>query len=244
MNLARGRPTPVFEPARRSTQSEILDGGIDTSELANVLRDLARFNRAMMGHWPVLRWLDQATHKVPCDFPLTILDVGCGYGDLLRTIGGWGRRYRRPLKLIGIDLNPNVIAIARNATAPSEPIDYQSADVFEFKPVVPIDFIVSSLLTHHLSDAMLVRFLQLMDTTARRGWLIYDLQRSRVPFFFIALAGFAMQLHPVVTYDGRISVARALTRKEWQQHVIDAGISLDSVQLQWFMFRHVIGRLK
>ena len=36
---------------------------------------------------------------------------------------------------------------------------------------------------------MIVRFLRWMEATARRGWLIYDLQRNRVPFYFIALAG-------------------------------------------------------
>lgn len=238
-----GRPSPVFNSARRSTQREILDQGIDIDELANVLRDLARFNGAMMGHWSVLRWLFAAARNYPPEHPLTILDVGCGYGDLLRVIRRWGRRRGYVLNLIGIDLDPQVIAVAREATTAEEKIDYRAADVFGFDPGVPLDFIVSSLLTHHFSDAMIVRFLRWMDSTVRRGWFIYDLQRSRIPFHFIALAGVLMRLHPIVSYDGQISVARALTRKEWQQRISDASISAESVQLRWFMFRHVIGRI-
>ena len=55
--------------------------------------------------------------------------------------------------------------------------------------MAPIDFVVSSLFTHHLSDAMIVRFLRWMEATARRGWLIYDLQRQSCRIHFIGLAG-------------------------------------------------------
>jgi hypothetical protein len=74
--------------------------------------------------------------------------------------------------------------------------------------------------------------------------MIYDLQRSIVPFYFIALAGAVLRLHPVVTYDGRVSVARSLTRGEWEARLSDANISREVVDLRWFMFRFVIGRLK
>jgi hypothetical protein len=47
-----------------------------------------------------------------------------------------------------------------------------------------------------------------------------------------------------VTYDGRISVARSLTRKEWIDRIRAAGIARSAINLRWFMFRFVIGRLK
>ena len=65
-----------------------------------------------------------------------------------------------------------------------------------------------------------------------------------MPFYFIALAGALLRLHPVVVYDGRISVARSLTRAEWESAIAAAGIPRDAVDLRWFMFRFVIGRLK
>jgi hypothetical protein len=50
-----------------------------------------------------------------------------------------------------------------------------------------------------------------MEETARKGWLIYDLQRHPVPYYFITLMGKLTRLHPMVIHDGRISVARSLT---------------------------------
>ena len=54
-----------------------------------------------------------------------------------------------------------------------------------------------------------------MEETARKGWLIYDLQRHPAPYYFIGLIGKLTRLHPMVIHDGRISVARSLTRTEW-----------------------------
>jgi SAM-dependent methyltransferase len=234
----------VFERSRRSAQIEILDRPVSTAELADILRDLARFNGVMQGHRPVLRWLDRAVKNIPREQPLTLLDIGCGYGDLLRAIRAWARKRGRPLRLIGIDLSGQVIDVTRAVTPLADDIDYHAADIFTFTPLVSIDFVVTSLVTHHLPDEMVVRFLRWMETKAARGWVIYDLQRSIVPFYFIALAGPLLRLHPVVTYDGRISVARSLTRREWEARLAEAGIPRGAVDLRWFMFRFAIGRLK
>ena len=244
MDLTADQPPPVFDAGHRSAQTEILDGKVETGELAAILRDLARFNGAMMGHRPVIQWLERATKTVPVDQPLTLVDIGCGYGDLLRAVRRWARKRGRSMKLIGIDLSPQVVGVARAATVAADDIDYQAVDIFDYQPTAPIDFVTTSLVTHHLPDQMIVRFLRWMEATARRGWVIYDLQRSVVPFYFIALAGWLMRLHPVVLYDGRVSVARSLTRGEWQTRIAEAGLGLSVVQLRWFMFRFSIGRLR
>ena len=244
MPLTANRPPPVFDSGRRSVQAEILDGPVESGELADVLRDLARFNGAMLGHWPVLRWLERAVAAVPADQPLTLLDIGCGYGDLLRAVRRWARKRGRAMKLVGIDLSPQVVEIARGATEAADEIEYHAVDIFDYRPGGAIDFAVTSLVAHHLPDAMIVRFLRWMEASARRGWMIYDLQRNAVPFYFIALAGVLLRLHPVVVYDGRVSVARSLTRAEWRARIAEAGLDRRAVELGWFMFRFAIGRLK
>jgi hypothetical protein len=47
-----------------------------------------------------------------------------------------------------------------------------------------------------------------------------------------------------VIHDGRISVARSLTRAEWNERITAAGVPRAAVTLRWFLFRHVIGRLR
>ena len=231
--------------SRRSHEAEWLDGA-DTSpeELALVLRDLARFNRVMLGHWPVINWLRAAIKGDADGRVYTLVDVGCGEGDLLRTIRRWARRRGVNIRLIGLDLNRETIRIARNITNATDNIDYQVTDIFDFAPSAPVDFVVSSLLTHHMSDDLIVRFLSWMEQTVRKGWLIYDLQRHPVPFHFIGLMGHLTRLHPMVIHDGRISVARSLTRREWLARLDEAHIAREAVRLRWFLFRFTIGRLR
>jgi len=240
-------PKPMAKPdfSRRSAESEWLDDAdMQPDELALVLRDLARFNGAMLGHWPVISWLRRAMRRIPHGEPLTLLDVGCGYGDLLRAMRRWSRRAGVPLRLIGLDLSPETIRIAQQATEAEDEIEYRAGDMFEFQPAMPVDVVVSSLTTHHFSDAMIVRFLRWMEANARKGWLIYDLQRHVVPYVFIGLIGKLTRLHPMVIHDGRISVTRSLTRAEWNARIASAGIPAAAVDLRWFMFRFVIGRLR
>jgi hypothetical protein len=123
-------------------------------------------------------------------------------------------------------------------------IAYHAGDVFQFSPDRPVDLVVSSLLTHHFSDSQIVSFLQWMETTARRGWLIYDLQRHIVPYAFIGLAGKIARLHPMVVHDGRISVMRSLTRSEWQILIARAGLPAADIKIRWFMYRFAIERLR
>lgn len=231
--------------SRRSAEAEWLDGAdASPEELALVLRDLARFNGAMLGHRPVIDWLRRATKDAPKEKPLTLVDVGCGYGDLLRTIRRWARKRGLTIRLIGLDLSRETIRVAQTVTDDADEIGYRVMDVFDFAPPVPIDFVVSSLVTHHMSDDLIVRFLRWMEETARKGWLIYDLQRHPAPYYFIGLVGKLTRLHPTVIHDGRISVARSLTRAEWLARIDEAGIARDAAPLRWFLFRFTVGRLR
>jgi len=242
-SLISERALPDF--SRRSYEPEWLDRErAEPEELRRILRDLARFNGAMLGHAPVLRWLRDVVATASANRRLSLLDAGCGHGDLLRAIGRWARRHGVPITLRGIDLNPRTVRIAQAATDPNDAVVFAAADVFRFVPTEPIDLIVSSLLAHHLSDDEIVAFLVWMEQTAARGWLICDLQRHPVPYYVIGLAGRLTPLHPVVFSDGQLSVCRALTRKEWQERLGAAGIPPDRVTIRSFLFRYAIGRLR
>ena len=231
--------------AQRSDAAEWLDEpDRDLGELAGVLRDLARLNGATLGHLPVLWWLRRAIAAAPPGQPLCLVDAGCGYGDLLRSVRRWARRRGVAIALSGVDLSPQTIRIARAATDARDEIDFEVADVLRFGPTAPVDLIVSSLLAHHLADRAIVDLLCWMERTARRGWFICDLQRHPLPHAVIGFAGKLANLHPTVIADGQISVTRALTRSEWQARLDEAGIPHRGVTIRWFLFRYLIGRLR
>ena len=241
--ILRPRSRPDF--GRRSDAQEWLDRpDIDPRELAAVLRDLARFNKALLGHYPILRWLEGALRGFAPGRPTVIVDAGCGYGDLLRSIARWAQRRGLPVSLVGIDLNPETIRIARTAAAPRERIEFVVGDALHFASPGPVDVIVNSLLAHHLPDSGIEALLRWMEATAQRGWLIADLQRHPVPYYAIAAAGALLRVHPVVVSDGRISVTRSLTRAEWERRLTAAGLPPGAASVRWFLYRWLIGRLR
>jgi len=235
---------PRFEAARRSEHTEWLDqADLNEQELAAYLHDLARLNAAMLGHWPLLRFLWRAV-RAANGRPLTVLDVGCGYGDLLRAMRRWSRKHGAELRLIGVDLNTKTVGIARQATPAEDGIEYRAGDVFTLGEILKPDVIVSSLLTHHFSDAEIVSFLRWMEKTAARGWAVYDLQRSVVPYVFLGLTGKLARLHPMVIHDGRISVTRSLTLREWRRLIAAAGIPDGTICAGWLLYRVVLTRMR
>jgi SAM-dependent methyltransferase len=242
----------MSEPARqrldfrqRSHEQEWLDrDDIDPAELKVVLHDLARFNTAFFGHSPILRWLGRILGEKISGAAPTIVDIGCGYGDLLRAIRRWANKRNLKPILLGVDLNPETIRIARDVTDQADQIDFAVMDVFDLPPGRTFDIIVSSLVAHHLGDEKLRDFLVLLERASNQGWLIYDLQRHRLLYEVIGAASRLARLHPMVTKDGQISVMRSLTRKEWTDRIAAAGIELSDVKIRWFLFRFLIERRK
>lgn len=230
---------------RRATDPEWMDdAALPVERLAAVLRDLAQVNGLTRAAAPTLAWLAGATR--PGD-RFSLLDVGCGHGDMLRRIARWARRTGRHATLTGVDQNPNAIPVARAATPAALAVRYHVVDA---EPVVdampaPPDFLISSLVAHHMTDAALVAFLRWMDATARRGWFVNDLHRHPVACHGFRLLAAAMRWDPIVRHDGALSVRRAFTRADWAGLLHAAGLEAGAASVRWHLpFRLCVGRLR
>ena len=182
--------------AERSHETELMDTEtVSLDDYRACLKDLSTVNALTLTHRPIVQWLDHATRDLKEGERVSVIDVGYGYGDLLRKIHDWSRRRKRSVELIGVDLNPMSEPIARAATPPDMTIDYRTGNVFDFKPERPIDFIISSQTTHHMSNDELAVFIRWMEQVATRGWYIADLHRHPVPFHFFRALSWAARWH-------------------------------------------------
>jgi 2-polyprenyl-3-methyl-5-hydroxy-6-metoxy-1,4-benzoquinol methylase len=228
--------------SRRSTAEEVMDAETTSAaDHARCLHDLAAVNRLTLTHRPTLRWLDRATRGLPAGASLSVLDVACGEGDLLRAIRRWADRRGLRAKLEGIDLNPRSAVAAAAVTPPAMAIAYRTGDVFAYAPEPVPDFVVSSQFAHHLSDADVVRFLRWLERHAQHGWFIADLQRHAFAYHGFGLLARVMRWHPIVRSDGMISVARSFRRGDWARLLAEAGVE---AEVSWHVpFRICVGRL-
>lgn len=240
-------PPDAIDFSRRAEPAalpELMDEPCSREVLRACLLDLARVNRWFLAYRPVLTWLD-GLGLAPNGRPIHIVDVGCGYGDGLRRIEKWAIDRRLPVQLTGCDLNPDTIAIAAEASMLESRIEWIASDLFALHFDSPVDIIISSLMTHHLSEPEIVRFLQWMESTARIGWFVNDLSRAAIPYHLFKAFAKVAGLHPFVQHDGPVSLARAFTHHDWRRMCAAAGLDQRLVSIEGFKpARLCVGRKK
>lgn len=215
--------------SQRAELTEWMDEPCSYAEFRACLRDLMQVNRTVLGYRPTLRWLEQFAGRAAR--PLHLVDVGSGAGDMLRRIETWARRKRIELRLTGIDLNPHAARAAREFTGPRSRIEWLTCEAFEYSPPAGIDLVISSLFTHHLADAEIVRFLAWMERTAALGWFINDLHRAQLSYNAFKLLARAMRWHRFVQHDGPVSIQRSFRAKDWMDYARQAGLHADTLQI-------------
>jgi 2-polyprenyl-3-methyl-5-hydroxy-6-metoxy-1,4-benzoquinol methylase len=227
--------------AVRSRQDEQMDApDLDPAVYAKVLHDLARVNRWTFTARPVLAYMKRAAGDLR---RFRLLDVGFGDGDILRAIARWARRRGITADLVGVDLNENSVAAARDATPADLAIDYRGGDYLDQQG--PFDFVISSQVTHHMTDAQLLTFLRYMESEARRGWLICDLHRHGFAYHGFPLLARLLFVHRIVREDGQLSIARSFRPDEWREWLSAAGIPDGAARIvRRFPFRLCVERVR
>lgn len=222
-DLVASWPAEPLDFARRAGGPEIMDDDrLDAATYADVIEDLGRVNSITLARPPTINWLNKQTKSLDS---FSVLDVGFGHGDMLRAIAGWARTAGKRVRLVGVDLNPRSAPAAQAATSPADGIQYVTgqAEDIDFKP----DFIISSLVAHHMGDAELVNFIRWMQGAAARGWLINDLHRHPIAWAGFQALARIFGWHPIVAHDGALSVRRAFVRQDWVKLLKMAEITAD-----------------
>ena len=161
-------PSAELDFTHRAHLSEWMDEPCSYADFRDCLRSLAQVNAVTLAYRPTLQWL----RGFPPTLPLHIVDVGCGGGDMLRHIERWAKREMRQVRLTGVDLNPYAARAAREITPASSRIVWLTGDAFSATLPAPADVVISSLFTHHLEEAEIVKFLRWMEENLRAGMVL------------------------------------------------------------------------
>ena len=228
----------------RSPQLEWMDTeSISAGDFARCLADLATVNSVTLARPPTIAFMRRVARGLPAGTRLSVLDVGFGEGDMLRRIHRWGTQRGLHLDLSGVDLNPWSTAAAQAATPAAMGIRYITSNLFDLPPG-ETDVVISSLFTHHLTDAQIVDFLVWMEAQVRLGWFVNDLHRHPIAFHGFRLLSGAAGWHRFVQHDGPISVARSFRRRDWDALLGKAGLA-GKATVRWHMpFRLCISRIR
>jgi len=222
----------MIDLSHRSYQKELMDAeNIPFTAMEQTLKELNVVNTRLGGHSITLKGFRRFLNNTST--AVTVCEIGCGGGDNLYAIYKYGKKKNIPVRFIGIDMNAECIAFAKQQypQLPCEWIcsDYAKADLSANKP----DIIFSSLFCHHFTDEQLVFMLQWLKRNSTSGFFINDLHRHWLAYYLIKYITRFFSRSYLVKNDACLSVARSFRKEEWNGLFRQAGIPLHSISWQW-----------
>jgi 2-polyprenyl-3-methyl-5-hydroxy-6-metoxy-1,4-benzoquinol methylase len=221
----------------RTDEEEIMDDfSIDGPLLNDALDKLATINKLLGGNDVTLNGLKILLKNHPKDKTITIIDLGCGGGDILRAIANYGKKEGYNFQLIGVDANKNATDYATTLSADFDNIKFVYADVFseEFE-VMEYDIVITTLFLHHFKENQLLELMKHLLKKAKSGMVVNDLHRHRLAYYLFKLITIPVK-NKMIIEDGLTSVLRGFKRKE----LVNLSKELKSnYQLKWkWAFRY------
>lgn len=213
----------MFE--KRSTELERIDTGDYTpAEYTTFLREIAFINRYFGDRRAIRKTLLSEIEELDLR-EFSVLDVGCGSGELLRIIADYAESTGRVATLTGLDLNSisstTTQTLSRNysgiATVQGDALRLPFADH-------SFDYSISSLFFHHLLDQQIVDVLGEMSRVSRRGVVVIDLHRDRVAYLGYKVLCFVFRISELVRHDGSLSIKKGFRVDELGRLGNDGGL--------------------
>ena len=225
--------TPDF--SHRSVAIEIMDDlDCHGAVVHQTLRELEVINRWLGGNAVTMGGLKQLLGSSSKQKPISIADLGCGGGDMLMLLAAYGRRKNIPMKLFGIDANPNIIGFAQKNCSVYPEISFEAVNVFsnDFQEK-KFDIIIGTLFYHHFQDSELINLLSSLRKQASMGLIINDIHRHWFAFHSIKLLTSLFSRSTMVKFDAPLSVLRAFTKEEWVSILQKGGIARYKIRWKW-----------
>jgi len=229
----------------RSEEQELMDDfSIQGELLRDTLDQLGQINRWLGGNSITLQGIKTILRDAPKEQVYTIMDLGCGHGDMLRQVACFGRNQGYRFELLGIDANNDAIAYARELSKEYPEIRFESIDIFsdEFKNR-RCSIALCTLFLHHFSEAQIQRILQQLKQQTTMGIVVNDLQRSELAYGLFRLLGLVISNH-MVKQDGLTSILRAFKKPELE--ALSKPLNLPyHIQWKWaFRYQWIINTKK
>ena len=219
----------------RSSREEIMDDfNLQGPALEEIFEDLDKVNSWLGGNKVSLDGVEKLLNASCYSQPLTIMDVGCGDGSLLKEIAEFSRKRGIKVRLIGIDANQYAIEIARRKTRDFPEIEYEALDVFseEFRQR-EADIILCILTLHHFKDEQVIQLLQSFLKMAKIGVVVNDLQRSKVAYRLFKLFSSVFMRNEIAKKDGLTSIRRSFRRKDLMKYRKQLKIRKQEISWKW-----------
>jgi len=213
----------------RSYRREIMDDHEPEQVVVDkIYRFLSFVNRRLGGTRATIARFETFSRSWAPGERITVLDVASGAADVPRGLIAWARTRGFDLRVTALDISPRALSYARRA-GPLDRLGLVCSDVEHpcFQDGT-FDYVTCALFFHHLTDEQVVATLRIFDRLARRGIVVNDLVRARRAYIWTRLL--TGPFHPILRFDGPLSVRRAFRPDELLARASQAGLGWLRIQ--------------
>jgi len=225
----------------RSKEIEIMDDlNMSGDLLIKTLDQIAKINKWLGGNRVTANGVRELLKNHDKKQPISICDLGCGNGDMLRELALFGRKNGFSFNLIGIDANQTTIDYAMELSTRFPEISYEKQDVLssDFQTRT-FDIALCTLFLHHFEDKVVIDFLKKTYIQSSTGLVINDLHRHPIAYFLFWIVATIIG-NPMVKTDGLISILRGFKRNELD-HISKTLKFKNSITWRWaFRYEWII----
>lgn len=223
----------------RAEKPELMDdrsaGGRD---LRQAYRHLSRLNRIFGAAGPTLYgikrlWCDAGRPK-----QLSILDIGCGYGDVNRPILRWADNNSVRMMITLADRSEEACEEARRLYKDEPRIEVIKCDLFTL-PERCADIVTATQFVHHFSSLELQNVVRKLLQTSRMGIVINDIHRHWIPWLAVFTVTRLISRNTYIRHDGPLSVAKGFRATDWQS-LKQSDVASDMSYYWRPLFRYVV----
>jgi 2-polyprenyl-3-methyl-5-hydroxy-6-metoxy-1,4-benzoquinol methylase len=200
----------------RTDDPEIMDDfDMKGDVLKEALDKIAQINQLLGGNRLTLKGVEILLKKAADSNLITIVDVGCGNGDMLRKLADFGLQNNLNLQLIGIDANEFTINYAIELSKNYSNITYICNNIFdEWFNELKYDILLCTLTLHHFNNSEIEKMLQLFEANSKLGFVINDLHRSTAAYRLFQAVCFLFRMNEMTRKDGLTSITRGFKKRE------------------------------
>jgi 2-polyprenyl-3-methyl-5-hydroxy-6-metoxy-1,4-benzoquinol methylase len=230
----------------RTDQGEIMDDfAMEGEILRDALDKIASINQLLGGNKLTLHGVKDMLSTAEQDRKFTIVDVGCGNGDMLRALADYATTKGLTFNLIGIDANNFTITHARDLSKNYANISYRCEDIFdkEFENL-KYDIVLCTLTLHHFKDDQIEKLLSVFYKNATLGVVINDLHRSKIAYRSFQALCKVFRLNDMSREDGLVSILRGFKKVDLIQFSKKLGFRKYDVKWKWaFRYQWIIYKI-
>lgn len=188
----------------------------DISDLRATYMDFRHVNRWIANWDGVYRRHIRPLLNDP-SHPYTLVDVGCGGGDLARRLNHLAATDGFLLEVLGVDPDPRAIAFVGCGNGMG--VDFRQASAQEMiHEGRQFDFVITNHVLHHLETEAVPPFLEDLAALSRRRVICSDIHRSPAAFALFNLATLpAFLRRGYIRKDGLLSIRRSFTVPELRE---------------------------